>query len=389
MQLLVYVAFFTIVWTTASVRAGPIVTTTLGRVEGITSRAHDGTPVDVFRGIPYALPPVGDLRWKAPSPAEPWNGVFDASQFGAACLQLDSNTLEIPSYGTYSEDCLTLNVYSPDVSTMAKTFPVMVWIHGGGFKTGTGSEAMYEAEELVRKDVIVVTCNYRLSALGLFHRAITQSGSSLASWSVEQAPLAVTLYVAELVNCPSANSSDLEAHRDMMDCLRQVNASELMMAQKYIENWSPTVDGKFLPNMPLDLLTSGQYAKDVQLIIGTTKDEGIAFVPTFAGVGILNLTYEILVEELIPVLLEAAIYSDPTGVLAESVLFEYTNWDDPRGKGHLNDISPNSNITNKEGEWNTIQSASEENVEDMMHVTFLTVLRFSAMRTAPGGNVKT
>jgi para-nitrobenzyl esterase len=115
--------------------------------------------VRVFLGIPYAEPPVGKLRWKAPQPPAPWEEMRDATAYGPACTQ--TGPLEKGS----GEDCLYLNVWAPALEDRAK-LPVMVWIHGGGFTFGAASQPEYEASNLARRGVVVVTINYRLGPLG-------------------------------------------------------------------------------------------------------------------------------------------------------------------------------------------------------------------------------
>ncbi|KAL4709679.1 hypothetical protein ACJJTC_007410 [Scirpophaga incertulas] len=115
-----------------------------------------------FKGIPYAKPPLGDLRFKAPRPVKPWDGVKQAKQFGPNCYQREV-FLQLPPDGC--EDCLYINVYSPNIKPRMQ-LPVMVWIHGGGFVWGSGDDNMYGPEFLLRHDVVVVTLNYRLGALG-------------------------------------------------------------------------------------------------------------------------------------------------------------------------------------------------------------------------------
>ena len=131
-----------------------------------------------WRGIPYAAPPVGALRWRAPAPAASWSGVRDATAFGSPCLQpfaFDDNGDVTETLG--SEDCLFLNVFAPVGTTGASHLPVIVHLHGGGNVFGS---AVADASHFVSHGVIVVTLNYRLGALGFVgHPALTaESGSS-------------------------------------------------------------------------------------------------------------------------------------------------------------------------------------------------------------------
>src|SRR3954471_12691802 len=138
-----------------------IVDTTSGRLEGLT----DGE-VAVFRGIRFAAPPVGELRFRAPRPVEPWAGVRPASEFGCWAPQnAPATTLSGQLPGTQAEDCLSLNVWTPAADSARR--PVMVWIHGGGFIGGSGAMDLYAGAPLAaRGDVVVVTVNYRLGILG-------------------------------------------------------------------------------------------------------------------------------------------------------------------------------------------------------------------------------
>lgn len=132
-----------------------------GAVRGVAS-----ADVLAFRGLPYAAPPVGNLRWRPPAPPPTWEGLRDASEYGAICIQPPANG--DPGVGPLpmSEDCLTLNVWAP--VERDGPLPVMVWIHGGGYNNGSGTAALYDGSSLARRGVVTVTINYRLGRLGFF-----------------------------------------------------------------------------------------------------------------------------------------------------------------------------------------------------------------------------
>ena len=152
-----------------------------GLVSGTTGNSAD---VRVFRGIPYAAPPVADLRWKAPQPVAAWKGVRQATEMPHACWQ----TPYPPAAAIYqsklpplSEDCLYLNIWTPAKSAKDK-LPVMVWIHGGGFTRGFGGSQAYDGETLARKGAVIVTINYRLGVFGFFaHPALSAESGHHAS----------------------------------------------------------------------------------------------------------------------------------------------------------------------------------------------------------------
>jgi len=132
------------------------------KVEGglIQGTLEDG--LRIYRGIPYAAPPVGDLRWRPPQPAPKWDGVRAADQFGRACVQTNPAIANLPAP---SEDCLYLNVWTPAKRADEK-LPVLVWIHGGGFVAGAPAEKLYHGEWLAKKGVVVVSIAYRLGVFG-------------------------------------------------------------------------------------------------------------------------------------------------------------------------------------------------------------------------------
>lgn len=147
----------------AAVASDPVVTTDKGAVRG---GVEDG--LHVFKGIPFAKPPVGELRWRAPQSLEAWEGMRDATRFGAACMQARK---AVAAYEAISEDCLFLNVWAPEE---ARDLPVMVWIHGGSLSMGTGHEPFYDGVALAREEMVVVTINYRLGLFGwMAHPALS------------------------------------------------------------------------------------------------------------------------------------------------------------------------------------------------------------------------
>ena len=163
---------------TATARAADQVKTTNGIVEG-TGPQSSG--VRMFKGIPFAAPPVGDLRWRAPQPVKDWDGVRPATQFGPRCMQQPVfGDMNFRSNGM-SEDCLYLNVWTPAASA-GDRLPVLVYLYGGGFRAGDGSEPRYDGESMARKGIVAVTVNYRLAEFGFFaHPDLTSESAQHAS----------------------------------------------------------------------------------------------------------------------------------------------------------------------------------------------------------------
>jgi para-nitrobenzyl esterase len=137
------------------------------KIDSGTVEGKEMGAVRAFLGISYAAPPVGDLRWKPPAPPAKWSGIRAATDFGAHCMQ--GNVFGDMTFhdGGNSEDCLTLNVWTPAKAADAK-LPVMVWIHGGGFVAGATSESRQHGETLAGHGVVVVSMNYRLGMFGFF-----------------------------------------------------------------------------------------------------------------------------------------------------------------------------------------------------------------------------
>ncbi len=153
-------------------RGGP------GKVEGVMS----------YKGIPFAAPPVGELRWQQPEPAASWQGVRDATRYGDVCMQnpaprrfpVNSATDHPETFTGMSEDCLTLNIWTP-ADSAGKNLPVMVWLYGGAYNEGGGNALFSEGDNLAAKGVVMVTLNYRVGPFGFFsHPELTAEGNGAA-----------------------------------------------------------------------------------------------------------------------------------------------------------------------------------------------------------------
>ena len=318
---------------------------------GIRSGVLRGTSaagVRVFRGVPFAAAPVGALRFAAPAPVEPWADVRDATRPAPACPQPVTAEGEpgaefAQMFGTgglpMDEDCLYLNVFAPASATGAAPRPVMVFIHGGAFRIGTGSLPVYDGSLLARRgDVVVVTINYRLGVLGFLNLPeigpanvglldqiaalqwvqdninsfggdpdnVTIFGESAGAKSVEclvASPRARGLFhraIAESTYDPAMDHpAAIEAATrfvtalDATDAatLRQVPFAELIAEMNTqamsaltsgggfasaLGGWTPVVDGDVLPHHPVAAFANGTAAP-VPMIIGTTRDEAGLF----------------------------------------------------------------------------------------------------------------
>jgi para-nitrobenzyl esterase len=162
----------------SAVAVGAQVRTDAGLVEGTTGTDPS---IRVFKGIPYAAPPVGDLRWREPHPVKPWTGVRKATEFGPRAMQGRIFADMVFRDNGPSEDCLYLNVWTPAKSAKER-LPVMVWLYGGGFQAGGSSEPRQDGEALAKKGVVVVSMNYRLGVFGFMaHPELTKESGRNAS----------------------------------------------------------------------------------------------------------------------------------------------------------------------------------------------------------------
>jgi para-nitrobenzyl esterase len=309
-----------------------------GLLAGTTGARPD---VRVYRGIPFALPPVGALRWKPPQPPVSWQGVRQATEFSNACWQTpypSSASIYQSKLPPLSEDCLYLNVWTPAKSGKDR-LPVMVWIHGGGFTRGSGTSSAYDGSNLAHKGVVVVTLNYRLGIFGFFaHPALTAEsehhasgnyalldqiaalqwvkkniaafggdpqcvtifGESAGSWAVNAlmaSPLAKGLFhraigesggsfspmkmPAEAEKAGEGLAASLGVTEDVLKTLRAKTAEELLKASSE-QNVRQAVDGWVLPQDVYTIFAQGKQ-NDVPLIVGFNSDEGTTLAPQGAN----------------------------------------------------------------------------------------------------------
>ena len=314
---------------------GPVVMIDSGKLEGIAETGP--SPLLIFRGIPFAAPPVGDLRWRAPQPVAPWSGIRDATRFGPRCMQQPLFSDMMFRSPPPSEDCLYLNVWTPaklGESTQHK-LPVLVYIYGGGFVAGDSSEKRYDGASLARRGIVVVTINYRLGVFGFFslpeltagspHHAsgnyglldqvaalewvkrniaafggdpthITVGGESAGSMSVSAlmaSPLSRGMIagaigesgamMANLTPAPLAEAGRKGAAfaqslgTPTLAALRAMPADKLLAAQGAAHDMSfgAVIDGYFLTETPAATFAAGRAAR-VPLLVGSNSQEGSA-----------------------------------------------------------------------------------------------------------------
>merc|ERR1719266_2411842 len=309
------------------------VATTKGRLRGERVDADMGQYYYAFKGVPYAKPPVKELRFQPPVPVESWEEVRDATEDGNLCPQFDISANKPMG----DEDCVTLNVYTPKLDKKKRA--VMVYFHGGAFIMGGGASFFFGPGYLLEQNVVLVTFNYRLGPLGflssgdgsaggnqglqdqilvlkwvqenadkfggdpdkvtifgedsgaasvtlmalsplgrgLFHGAIALSGTALCDQYLQQQPHEAARELATRLECTT------DTGKDILNCLQRKSQQEIISAtQQMFMFWSfprwfaPSVDGKVLEDRPEQLLVQGKFAK-VPFIVGQTKDEGAFF----------------------------------------------------------------------------------------------------------------
>ncbi len=307
---------------------GDLVKTAAGTLEG-TGRQTSG--VREFKGVPFAAPPVGNLRWMAPQPAAAWNGVRQAKAFGPRCKQQPIfGDMGFRSNGM-SEDCLYLNIWTPAKSSSEK-LPVMVYFFGGGFMAGDGSEPRYDGESMAAKGIVAITVNYRLGVFGfLAHPELTkesphhvsgnyalldqnaalrwvheniaafggdpgkvtiagESAGSIAVSAQMASPLSKDLIagaigesgsiLAALAPVPLAKGEEegvkfaSAAGKPDLASLREVGADQILEAagKRGGPRFSPVIDGYFFPESPVAIFAAGKQAH-IPLLAGWNSEE--------------------------------------------------------------------------------------------------------------------
>ncbi|HTZ66329.1 MAG TPA: carboxylesterase family protein [Roseiarcus sp.] len=291
--------------------------------------------VRAYKGIPYAAPPLGDLRWRPPEPVAGWTGVRPTNAFGPSSLQgVVWDDIDLNGAGV-SEDCLYLNVWTPATSGETARLPVMFWIHGGGFVVGSGAEPRYDGAHLAARGIVVVTVNHRLNALGfLAHPELTaesdhrssgaygfldlvaalewvkrnvaafggdpgkvtvagESAGSHAASALMASPLAKGLFArvigesGAMFAAPCRRPALLEkAEVAGLDFMRKAGARSLAELRAAPANkilaaapglgFRPIIDGWFLPRQLPEIFAEGAQ-NDVPLMAGWNKDEGFNF----------------------------------------------------------------------------------------------------------------
>lgn len=353
-----------------------------GRIAGEVAPECD--KVSRFLGVPYAAPPLGALRWRPAEPATPWDGIREAHSFSPAPMQPIDPTLAmfgVQKGESTSEDCLYLNVWTP-ASEPSDQLPVMVWIHGGGFRTGHGAHPMYNGVRLAEKGVVVVTINYRLNVFGgLAHPLLTAESGHHASgnyalmdqisaleWVRDNitafggdpgnvtvfgesaggrsisllmlSPLAKDLFHRgicqsgalrdtggslanrEAQGLTVAKALGVDAAETPLDALRSADWQVLSEATGF--NSNPFVDGWVVPDHPEALYAAGEI-HDKPLLIGTNANEAGLFATQ-------------LREPVDTAAKFKAIIENEFGNAAESILAAYPAATDDRAQSAWNDL---------------------------------------------------
>ena len=325
------------------------ISTVHGPISGIRTKSPN---IQSFRGIPYAKPPVGELRWRPPQKPDNWDKVLPAHEFGTPCWQPHSENAFVWSRGIFerSEDCLYLNIWTDNSTSKLK--PVMVWFHGGGHSSGWGHGEIFDGTQLAEQGVVIVTINYRLGPWGfLAHPELTnesdqnssgnyglldkiaslewvkenieqfggdsnnvtifgQSAGSMSVCALMASPLARGLFhkaIGQSAACLGPFNSDPDGYERGTDLIKQTGARNLeemrnlsndeILKAASNSRWNSqskiTVDGWVLEEPPIYTFTAGKQA-DVPLIVGSMANEGHLLFPLDESLSLDQLDKELI-----------------------------------------------------------------------------------------------
>lgn len=234
----------------------------------------------VYRGIPYAAPPVGDLRWRRPQPAAKWQGVRPADRFGSACVQPST----IPDLGTIGEDCLYLNVWTP-AQKATDRLGVLVWIHGGGFFAGATAEPLYSGEGLAKKGVVLVSLDYRLGVLGfLAHPALSAENKEHVSGNYGLLDMIAALrWVQQNIGAFGGNPKQVTISGESAGAIAVSMLSASPLAKGLFQGAISESGGSFGP-----VRSSGGFGENVQPM-ANAEQAGVALAAKLGTASIADL----------------------------------------------------------------------------------------------------
>ena len=346
--------------------------------------------VNKFLGVPYAAPPVVDLRFRPPEKPKHWQGVYDATRFKPVCYQDDNYNRMFwteDAKWNESDDCLYLNVYAPNTTLSNVRYPVMVYIHGGGYEAG--SPVVSPGDALPMWEVVLVTIQYRLGPFGfistgddtapgnygmldqiealkwirdnieafkgdpsrvtifgesaggssvgllllsplskgLFHRAIALSGNEFSPFAINsrEEAIGLTQIVAKRSRCPIGNNAR------MISCMRKADANHIW-SKKDVNKWRPVVDGIFLQDTPENIRKANQ-SHPYPLIVGLTSNEGAYFVHDKLYDHITPANFRPILKRFFGDISRYARQWRPLEIsesLIDAIVFQYTPWPDTK-----------------------------------------------------------
>ncbi|XP_031333769.1 acetylcholinesterase-like [Photinus pyralis] len=389
------------------------VQTTYGKIRGLSETAATGKQVNAWYGVPYAEKPIGKLRFRPSIPPQPWQDTLDATMIPPVCVQTNRSfqspeqyfpgkRLWIPTH-PFSEDCLYLTIVAPD--PVPQDASVMVWIHGGGFYSGSNSQGFYDHKILASEEnVIVASMQYRVGVFGflslereingnaglfdqamalqwikdniaafggnpnsitifgesagagsvshhllspvssnLFSRGIMQSGVATAPWAMAtDANMANSLQLIKALGCP--DEIDL-----MLTCLQEATADLIIEAQDTIPRrglvsipFFPVIDGTLVVRHPLETLQNGLYDPK-NVIVGVTENEGNYFLLYYAE-RFNNENITLTRDRFLEEIPNTVLTDNP--IELEAIVYEYTDWSNPND-GHKNLVALEKILSDK------------------------------------------